>query len=46
MNAIESTLPEGNATPTVLITGAKGTAQPIQGLAPYSTFQAAIKSVS
>lgn len=46
MNALVKSLPQGNATPTILITGPKGSAAPIQGLAPYSDFQAAIKSVS
>jgi hypothetical protein len=34
------------ATPTVLFAGPKGSAPPIQGLAPYSTLQSYIKNVS
>ncbi|HEY1774516.1 MAG TPA: thioredoxin domain-containing protein [Solirubrobacteraceae bacterium] len=46
MNSLASSLPQGNATPTVIIKGPKGSAPPIQGLAPYSTFQTYIKGVS
>jgi len=46
MNALGSSLPQGDATPTVLVKGPKGTAPAVQGLAPYSTFETYIKGVS
>jgi protein-disulfide isomerase len=35
-----------NATPTVIVKGPKGQAPPIQGLAPYSDYQAYVKGVA
>jgi protein-disulfide isomerase len=46
MNSLANSLPQGNATPTVIVKGPKGTAPAIQGLAPYSTYQTYIKGVS
>ena len=42
----DKTFPQGFATPSILVSGPKGSAPAIQGLAGYATFKAYIKSVS
>ena len=45
MTALAPSLPQGNATPTLLFHGPKGTVPPVQAPVPYSDLKVAIKTL-